>query len=86
MCAACSLKTTVRHAPTEVGRTHASSVMPVVRSSSAWSLMRTLSLVPSNVRPPPLRPAAVHVGPVSVPVWPCPLRSVSVVPLPSLNE
>src|SRR5258708_21796023 len=41
---------------------------------------------PSNVSAPPNRPAAVHVAPPPiVPVLPLPDRSVTVVPVPSLN-
>ena len=88
MCVACSLKITVRHVvPSALGRTHASSVIPVVRSSSAWSGIRTWSSTPSNDSAPAVRPAADQTGPpVSVPGWPRPERSASVVPEPSSNE
>src|ERR687888_506106 len=77
----CSLSMTVRHRdPTAVGRTQASIVMPVVRSSTSASATVTQSLTPSKLRAPPNLPAVFHVGPFSVPVLPRPDASAAVVP------
>ena len=79
--------TTLRHdpAPFAVGKTHASSVIPVVRSSALASATVTQSLTPSNDRALPNLPAVVHVAPLSVPVRLLGVMSTVVVPLPSLN-
>src|SRR5919108_3344029 len=83
----CSLKSTVRQRlPSALGRTHASSVIALVRSRSSASAIRTESLTPSNDSAPAFFPAADHVGPLSVPVWPLPVTSWSVVPLPALKS
>ncbi len=77
----CSLSRTVRQPdPTAVGRTHASSVMPVVRSSESASGTVTQSLMPSKLSAPPKRPPVLRVGPLSVPVLPRPDASAVVVP------
>src|SRR3712207_6062246 len=81
------LNSTVFHAvPSAVGRTHASSVIAELRSSEAVSGTATRSFDPSNESAPPNLPVAVHVGPLSVPLFEFPLRSPSCVPLPSSNE
>src|SRR5947209_15831895 len=64
------------------GFTHASSVIPFVRSSDALSGTVTQLLTPSNARALPKRPA-VHLVLVSVPVFPSPDASAVVVPEPS---
>src|SRR3954453_1424565 len=80
----CSLNSTVRHVlPSELGRTHASTVIPVVRSRSLASAIETTSLIPSNDSAPPVLPAAFQVGPLIVPGWFLPDTSASVVPLPA---
>src|SRR3712207_1890995 len=82
----CLKRTVFQAVPRAVGRTHASSVIPEVRSSDAESRTPTRSLTPSNDNAPPNRPAAVHAGPFRVPWFPLPLRSPSCVPFPSSNE
>src|SRR5262245_22781662 len=67
---------------TAVGRTHASSVIPVVSRSEAASAMSTRALVPLNARAPPYLPAVDHVALTIVPLWPLPEVSVSVLPRP----
>ena len=66
-----------------VGYTQASSVMPVVRSSDAESLMVTQSLTPSKERALPKRPWVIRVAPLMVPVLPLPEPSTTVEPLAS---
>ena len=68
--------------PSAAGRTHASSVIAVVRSSELASATVTQSLTPSNDRPPPYRPV-VRAAPEIVPALPRPDVSVAVVPLAS---
>src|SRR4051795_8324088 len=63
-----------------VGRTHASSVMPVVRSRLLASGTLTQSLTPSKLSAEPYRPAGVREGPLSVPPLPRPEAAVAVVP------
>src|SRR5512134_3717599 len=80
------LKSTVFHAvPSAVGRTHASIVMPVVRSSELESGTWTRSLTPSKLSAWPNLPA-VQVGPLTVPLFAFPLMSETAVPVPSSNE
>src|SRR3954447_12480286 len=80
----CSLNSTVRQVlPSEVGRTHASTVIPVVRSRSLASAIETRSLMPSNDSAPPVLPAAFQVAPLIVPGWFLPDTSASVLPLPA---
>src|SRR6185312_6751600 len=74
---------TVRQPPFAVGRTHASSVMPDVRSSELESGMLTLLDVPLNERAEPNLPAADHVAFTSVPLLADPDLSAAVVPAPS---
>ena len=64
------------------GFTHASSVIPVVRSSDAASATVTHALVPLNESAEPNLPDAVHVALEIVPVLPCPDASVTWTPLP----
>ena len=45
--------------------------------------MLTESLVPSKLSARPFLPVVVRVAPLSVPVWPLPVASVTVVPLVS---
>ena len=81
-----SLKTTVRQALSpRVGRTQASRVMPVFRSSVAASATVTQSLTPSKLSALPFFPV-VQVAPEMVPALPLPERSASVVPEPASNE
>src|SRR3954471_112127 len=80
----CSLNRTVRQAlPSELGRTHASAVMPVVRSRSLASAIETASLTPSNDSAPPVLPVALQLAPLIVPGWFLPETSASVLPLPA---
>ena len=81
------LATAVRQvvAPRAAGLTHASTVMPVVRSSEALSLIATELLLPLNDSAPPYLPAAVHVVPEVEPLLPVPDPSPAVVPVPSLK-
>src|SRR6476620_7083995 len=80
----CSLRMTVRQsAPTAVGWTHASSVMPVVRSRLFASGTVTQLLVPLKLSAPPNLPAALCVAPVIVPVLLWPEASAAVVPVVS---
>src|SRR5262245_29588054 len=65
--------------------TQASSVMPVVSDSSVELFTVTQLVAPSNVNAPPNLPAAFQDVPVSVPVWPLPVASATVAPLPSLK-
>ena len=73
----------MRQLVTADGRTHASSVMPVVRSSEATSATVTRSLTPSNDSARPKRPAVERVAPEIVPVFELPDESVTVVPVVS---
>ena len=76
----------MRHAPpSAAGLTHASSVMPVVRSSDVWSGTVTQSFVPSKLSAPPKRPAAARVAPLIVPWLPRPDASAAWGPLASSN-
>src|SRR4051812_14211414 len=75
--------TTERQPLKVVGLTHASIVMPVVRSSEFASATVTQSLVPLNESAEPNLPPAFHVAPETVPVLLLPDASVTVVPLPS---
>src|SRR5437868_1224097 len=68
------------------GFTHASSVIPVVRCRETESLIVTRELDPLNTRAPPNLPEVVHVALVTVPTFPMPDESATVVPVPSLNE
>jgi hypothetical protein len=68
-----------------LGRTHASTVIPVVRSRLAESGIVTQLLVPLNESAPPKRPEALQVAPLIVPVLPLPDASAVVPPPPSLN-
>ena len=68
-----------------VGYTHASSVMPPVRSSEAESATVTQESAPLNHRALPYLPAVVQVAPETAPVLPCPEASAAVVPTPSLK-
>ena len=80
-----SFAATVRHLPIALGRTQASIVIPVLRSSEAVSGTVTQSFTPSNVSAPPFLPAA-HVAPEIVPVLARPELSARVVPVPASNE
>ena len=68
-----------------VGYTHASSVMPLVRSSELESAAVTQLFAPLNDSALPYRPVAVQAAPETVPVLPLPEPSTAVVPLPSLK-
>src|SRR5215207_6252443 len=69
---AVSFVTTVRQVLLADGRTQASSVMPVVKSSEPESATVTRSSVPSNVSAPPDLPEAVQVAPEMLPELPLP--------------
>src|SRR2546423_12585955 len=69
--------------PRAVGCTHASSVMPVVRSRLFASGTVTQLLVPLKLSAPPNLPAAVCVAPVIAPALPWPEESAAVVPVVS---
>src|SRR2546423_1177145 len=66
--------------PRAVGCTHASSVMPVVRSRLFASGTVTQLLVPLKLSAPPNLPAAVCVAPVIAPALPWPEESAAGVP------
>src|SRR4051812_31525515 len=72
----------VRQPPANDGRTHASSVIAVLRSSEVASGMFTRALEPSKSNAPPKRPS-VHWAPDSVPLLAFPELSTAVVPVPS---
>jgi hypothetical protein len=75
------LKTTVRHGPAAaLGFTHASSVMPLLRSSEPESGIVTEALDPSNDSAGPNLPEAFHVVPEVLPLFPVPDASVTAVP------
>ena len=83
---ACSLKRTVRQpTPVAVGRTHASSVIAVVRSSEATSATVTQLELPLNESAPPYLPAVVHAVFVATPSLLLPDVSRTDVPRPSSN-
>ena len=68
------------------GFTHASSVMPVVRSSEALSATLTEPLLPLNASALPNLPALAQLAPPSTePILPLPERSPVDEPLPSLK-
>src|SRR5687768_14763668 len=73
----------VRHPPVADGRTQASRVIPLVRSSELASATVTLSLTPSKESALPKRPPSTHVAPLIVPAFPLPELSAVAVPLPS---
>jgi hypothetical protein len=77
----CSLRRTVRQTlPSELGRTQASSVSPVVRSSDAESATVTRLLEPLKLSALPNFPLLVHVAPLTVPLLAFPDRSGNAVP------
>ena len=80
-----SFATTVRQPPATAGRTHASSVIPVVRSSVAESATATHALVPLKLRALLNLPVVTQAAFVSVPMLPRPDWSAVVVPVPSSN-
>ncbi len=65
--------------------THASTVIPVVRSRTAESFTDTRSLAPSKDSAEPYRPLTDHSAPLRVPVPVLPDRSAVVTPTPSSN-
>ncbi len=73
-----------RHPPNDVGYTHASSVIPVVKSSEAESFTVTSAVDPLKDRACPNLPPA-HVAPLITPVFPLPEASATLVPVPSLK-
>src|SRR5918996_3067462 len=81
----CSLTTAVCHVLLVEGRSHASTVIPVVRSSVALSETVTHAFVPLNESAPLNLPPVTQVAPESVPVLPRPDWSPAVVPEPSSN-
>ena len=79
----CSFIRTVRQvAPSALGLTQASRVIPFVRSSVFESATLTMLVVPLKLRAPPNLPVVDHVVPLTVPLLPFPERSVSVLPEP----
>src|SRR5262245_43329000 len=80
-----SLSRTVRHPVEELGRTHASRVSRVV-SRLAESGTSTRSLTPSKDSAAPYRPAVVHVGPLSVPLFADGEESTACVPVPASKD
>jgi hypothetical protein len=78
------LKTAVRQLLLTAGRTQASRVIAVVRSSDAESATVTQSLTPSKLRALPNLPV-VQVAPLTVPPFPRPDPSAVPVPEPSSN-
>src|SRR3954466_12569879 len=82
----CSFRATVRQiVPRALGLTHASRVMPVVRSKVAESAIVTHALVPLNDSALPNLPAVLQVALLIVPGLPLPDESLTVVPVPSLT-
>src|SRR4051812_552786 len=81
-----SLRIAERHDDSVVGLSHASSVIPVVRSSEDESRTVTQAFVPLKDSAPPYLPAAVQVALASVPLLFLPDVSFTAVPDPSLNE
>ena len=79
------MKTAARQPPDTEGITHASSVIPVVRSSEFASGTVTQSLTPSKLNAAPNLPAPVHTGPEIAPAFPFPDESAAVVPDPASN-
>src|SRR3954451_19333017 len=80
-----SFMRTVRQPDVEDGRTHASTVMPVVSRRPGASGTLTCP-VPAKLSAPPYFEVVVRVTPVpSVPVLPLPVASVTVVPAVSLK-
>ncbi len=81
------LKIAVRQLPppSSFGLTHASSVIPVVRSSELLSGTVTEALVPLKLRALPNLPPASHVVPDVVPLFPVPDASPTALPVPSLK-
>src|ERR1700674_3674685 len=77
---------TIIHPLSEVGYTHASSVIALPRSREGESATDTQLLLPLKDSALPNRPPAAHVAPETVPVLPLPDRSVTLEPLPSSNE
>ncbi len=73
----------VRQPTMTAGCTHASSVIPVVRSSEFESGTVTQSFAPSKRRAWPKRPIGTRTGPPSVPWLPVPDESTACVPLAS---
>ena len=79
---------TLRHTPepSAAGKTHASRVMPIVRSRPAASATVTQLLVPLNDSVLPNLPGLAHVAFATVPVRLFPDPSFALIPLPSSNE
>ena len=74
---------TARYPPLAVGKTHASSVMPLVKSRLATSLTLTRLLVPLKDKFFPNFPDVFQVAPPMVPLFPLPEASAVVLPAPS---
>src|SRR5262245_40198503 len=68
------------NASTTVGRTHASSVIAVVRCNDAASAIVTSALTPLNESAPPCLPSLVHVALTIVPLLPLPDQSIAWLP------
>ena len=73
----------MRQLPVADGFTHASTVMPVERSSELASGTVTQSPAPLKDSAPPKRPEAVRVAPLIVPALAWLEVSVTAVPVPS---
>src|SRR3954467_6831146 len=69
-----------------LGLTQASMVMPVVSCSVAEFGIVTIESMPLNTSAWPYLPTAVHVALLIVPVFACPDRSLTRVPVPSSKE
>src|SRR5215471_15824199 len=82
----CCLNSTFRQPATVDALTHASSVIPLVRSSEAASGIVTRLELPLNCSAPPYLPAVDHVAFWTVPSLLLPDESAAFVPLPSSNE
>src|SRR5690348_16191889 len=81
-----SLNTTVPQPLAEVGRTHASSVSALVRSSDFESGIVRRADAPLNESAEPNLPAAAQAAPSSVPLFPLPEASPAELPPFSSNE
>ena len=76
---------TVRQALSVVGRTQASIVSPLVRSSEAESGISTRLVLPLKDRAEPYLPEALQVALLIVPLLLLPDTSLTTVPVPSLK-
>src|SRR4029453_15773596 len=79
-------RTVCQSAPAPVGLTQAESVIPLLKSRSLASATVTQSLTPSKESAPPFLPAADHVAPEIVPVFPLPVASPAGVHVPASKD